>query len=282
MEPTPMTKIIVIFLILEIFFPLAPYASSPYSIEKINSTPDMMQTDPELNLPGGGKNYCLPVAVSNSFMWLAENGYQHLKPALQDRKQAQSKIARILGSAKYMKTSLKNGTGTSGALNGVDRYIQKRGYHFDRLEYQGWRKHPARFSTGKKVPDLKWIKEGIEGDAGVWLNVGWYRYNERTDQYRRIGGHWVTLVGYGMDEKGKNDPDVLIIHDPASRAGRFFAHEYVRVEEIESGELMGKKFGLPRSAVGYYKLKGGMHIKRKADYGILDGVVVLKMSVQGK
>jgi hypothetical protein len=35
--------------------------------------------------------------------------------------------------------------------------------------------------------------------------------------------------------------------------------------------------GLPRSAAGYYKFTEGMHIKRGADFAILDGAVVLKL-----
>ena len=55
--------------------------------EKLD-TPDLMQTDPDGRLPDGGKKYCAPVAVSNSFMWLAENGFENLAPKLRDRKTA--------------------------------------------------------------------------------------------------------------------------------------------------------------------------------------------------
>jgi len=49
------------------------------------------------------------------------------------------------------------------------------------------------------------------------------------------------------------------------------------MELIGSGRLTGKQSGLPRSAKGYYKMTGGMHVKKTADFGILDGAVVLKM-----
>ena len=55
------------------------------------------------------------------------------------------------------------------------------------------------------------------------------------------------------------------------------SHDYTKVELIESGELTGNKIGLPRSAVGYYKLTRGMRIKSGADHAILDGAVVLQM-----
>ena len=41
--------------------------------------------------------------------------------------------------------------------------------------------------------------------------------------------------------------------------------------------LTGKNYGLPCAAKGYYVMGGGMHVKKTADFGILDGAVVLKM-----
>jgi len=243
----------------------------------MDSTPDMTQTDTEAYLPGGGNQYCAPVAVSNSFMWLADRGFDNLVKNLTARKEAQAEVARILGTWRYMGTSLENGTGTTKLTNGVSRYIEHRGYQYRRLEYQGWRKHPGRFRTGVAVPELGWIKNGLIGNSAVWLNIGWYEYNPSTDKYRRIGGHWVTLVGFGVGQNGKEDPNILIVHDPAPRAGQKPSHEFVRVERISSGELTGKNSGLPRSAVGYYKLTDGMHMRKNADFAILDGVVVLQM-----
>lgn len=39
-------------------------------VEKLDSTADMTQTDPNAGLPNGGKSHCGPVAVSNSLLWL--------------------------------------------------------------------------------------------------------------------------------------------------------------------------------------------------------------------
>ena len=246
------------------------------SIEKLNSTPDMTQTDPDAGLPNGGRSYCGPVAVSNSLMWFADNGFGNLAPSLRSRRKAQHEVARMLGSEKYMNTDLKTGTGVGGVLEGLARYVEDKGYEYRYLKFQGWRKHPGRFGLGVDVPRLSWIKSGIKGNSAVWLNVGWYKYNSSSDEYARTGGHWVTLVGYGVDEKGKQDPAILIIHDPAPRCGKN-PHEYVRMEVIDAGRLTGKRSGLPRRARGFYAMAGGMHVKKTADLGILDGVVVLKM-----
>lgn len=245
--------------------------------EKLDSTPDLTQSDPNGKLPDGGKQCCAPVTVSNSFVWLADNGFGNLMPALPNREKAQFEIARLLGTKGYMNTSLEGGTGAGGVLEGVSRYIKDKGYEYRYLKFQGWRKHPRQFSSKVSVPKLNWIKRGLIGNSAVWLNVGWYKYNSSNDEYHRIGGHWVTLVGYGIDQDSKEDPNILIIHDPALRAGKNFSHEYVRLKMIKRGKLTGETSGLPRRAAGYYILTGGMHVRKTADFAILDGVVVLKM-----
>lgn len=242
------------------------FSSAAY-LEKIYTTPDYLQTDPDYGgLPGDppGAMYCGPVSVSNSLMWLDNNGFDNLvAPDTTDRKRDQFDLIVELGSATYMDTSLDSGTGVYNLTWGVNDYISDKGYQYVRLGYQGWRYHPSEFSTGVDVPDLDWVKLGIRGYGSVWLNVGWYTHDAQSDEYTRIGGHWVTLVGYGHDGS-KDDPDYLIIHDPGSNA---FANEYALPERINSGTLNGNKSGLPRSAAGFHKLMGG----------ILDGVVVLEM-----
>ncbi len=245
--------------------------------DKIDLIPDLTQTDPEAKLPGGGKVYCGPVSASNAFIWLAGQGFSKLAPNIVNPKEAQAEIARLLGTKKYMHTSFNCGTETTNFLKGVSRYIQDCQYQYSLLEYQGWERHPDKFSGGVEIPDPEWIKNGLIGVSAVWLKVGWYKYNPATNKYRRFDGHWVTLVGYGVDREGNENPNVIIIHDSAPRSGKKSSREFVRLEKINSGTLVGKKFGLPRCAVDYYKLTDGLHRKEKADFGILDGAVVLQM-----
>ena len=70
--------------------------------------------------------------------------------------------------------------------------------------------------------------------------------------------------------------NVLIVHDPAPRAGQSFANEYVQTSMIRSGMLEGKLAGLPRLAKGYLRLGNGMHIKSGADVAIVDGAIRFK------
>lgn len=264
-----------------IYFADSPITISPPQppsvfLEKIDTTPDYMQTDPAYGgLPDGGTQYCGPVSVSNSLMWLSDNGFPNLTPHSNDRKRDQFDVARLLGSPTYMNIG-SQGVGANGLCNGLKQYILDKGYTYNRLEFQGWRYINPEFDTGEDVPNLEWVKLGVIGYGSVWLNIGWYTYDSVTDEYTRIGGHWITLVGYGHDG-GSPNLDYLIAHDSASRAGTTFANEYILPVRINSGTLNGSYTGLPHSAVGFYKMTDGMHIRFTADFGILDAVIVLEM-----
>ena len=198
----------------------------------INEIPDFTQSRITGWQYGHGSEYCAPVAVSNSLMWLTNFGSE------------QAGLAKLLASGRYMNTDIWKGTTTSDLLRGVDAI--------------------ARDLIGGYV-SLHWITDGISRDSAVWLNVGWYQYDRVNDIYHRVGGHWVTLVGY--------DASILIIHDPAPRAGQSFANEYVYTSRIGGGILTGSLSGLPRPARGYLLLGKGMHLKRIADVAIVDGAV---------
>ncbi len=240
----------------------------PFFTDKVRRIPDFMQTDPRADLPGGGKQFCAPVSVSNSLVELSARF-----PDLLRRRRGgvldQRELIVLLSSSRYMNTSVENGTGASGLLRGIDGYLAERSLKPKRLEFQGWRMHPNEYGMGVDVPDLDWIKRGVLGDGAAWLNVGWYNYDLATNEYHRTGGHWVTLTGY--------DGHTLIIRDPSSRAGLSPQSEYVTTTPIRGGTLVGDKKGLPRSARGYLRLEGGMHVKKSADYAILDAAVVLQL-----
>lgn len=223
----------------------------------INKIPDITQTQVKGSKTGNGRQYCAPVAVANSLAWMSGRTPQSMA------------MIRKLGSSQYMNTSLKNGTGTSGVLRGVNKLALEIFGGYKILEYEGWRKHPASYSTGIKLPNLKRLKSAVSEKSAAWLNIGWYRFNKSNREYLRIGGHWVTLVGSNHRQ--------LILHDPAPRAGKSFANEYVTYHQIQAGTLVGNKQGLPRPARGYLQLGEGMHIKSKADVAIIDGVVYFEL-----
>jgi hypothetical protein len=259
-----------------LFLPLVSKASSAY-IEKINSIADYLQTDPAYGgLPGSGLQYCAPTAVSNSIMWLDNNGFNNLVANTQDRKRDQFDVTTVLGSPGYMNTSLEIGTGVNELLIGTKNYVHARGYQYVRLQYEGWRYHSQEFATGISIPDMQWINNGVRGNGSVWINIGWYTYNATSDGYARTGGHWVTLVGYGYDGQIDN-PAFLIIHDPARGSTNGISNYYLLPQVITSGTLTGNYTGLPRSANGYFMIVQGIYLGSPSDVAIIDGAVVLEM-----
>jgi hypothetical protein len=227
--------------------------------------PDLTQTDPELAVPGGGESYCGPVAASNALFWLGKNGFERLLPDGATDKQRQIGLVRALASRQFMATSAHSGTSATGVLKGLDLYLRAKGYRFARLEYQGWRAHQSRYSTGVRVPEPEFLQQGI-GDGGVALiNVGWYRPGKLPGIFRRHGGHWLTVVSV--------ERDVLVLHDPAPWSGSEPLAHRVRAEPLADGWLIGEDGPFPSR--GFRVLSGELEVKRAGEVAIIDGAVVL-------
>jgi hypothetical protein len=238
----------------------APTAAPPAPVP-FSDLPDLTQSDPRLGLPGGGASYCAPVAVSNGLIRLAPRCPGLVLPG------GQIDLAKELASGRYFGTSQWSGTGPTGVLVGLHRFLTHHGCTYRRLEYQGWRAHPARFGTGVRVPSLEWIARALAAGGTAFLHVGWYEKSRYANAYGRHGGHWLTVAAVTADG--------FVLHDPAPYAGPDFANEEVRAERIESGWLLDGTVALP--AQGYHRLGGGMHVKRAEDVAILDGAVVLEL-----
>lgn len=244
------------------------------SVDRIITTPDLMQTLPAANLPYDGTAYCGPVAVSNSLVWLTHQGYPKL--GLNDGADSpftQGKLARVLGD----KMSTGSGTFAFELLRGIDQFVVEQGYAVDYLKYQGYEFRDPKYDTGVKIPDLNWIKSGLKGPSGVWLSIGFYNYSPDKDEYVPFSEHWVTLVGFGQDKNGKEDPNILIIHDPAERSGAATSHDYVRLEKLQHGTFAAESPKPDKQAKGWYKMGGDLKIKKGSNCAILEGAVVLRM-----
>jgi len=267
-----MSRIVIAALLVSVFL-LGPAYGTSFT-DRLDSIPDIEQSDPNARFPYGGVHYCGPCAISNSLVWLGENGYGKLLPKGDGRMRIQVELINLLASRKYMDTTLEWGTSPAAILLGISKYLKDCGYEYKQLAYQGWRKVPDQFNTGVGTPEPEWIKSGLEGDSAVWLNVGWYRFNRKKKEYIRAGGHWVTLVGFGVDENGQEDPRVVIIHDPAA-TGCQFSNDYVRLQYIDSGTLIGGSRTACRAA-GFYRMTGGMRVYGKI-VAVLDGAIRLEM-----
>lgn len=257
-----------LFLILSLFITVAELSAQPaVHRSKAREIPDFLQTDPEAGFARSGSQFCAPTAVSNSLMWLAANGYEDLRPA-GSAKKAQIALIKTLSGPDYMQTSPSIGTDVAQVLSGVEAYVTEAGYNVGQLSYEGWRPVPEE-SVASEFPDLETIKAAVADESSaVWLNVGWYTYDEDSGDYERIGGHWVTVVGYEHDD--------LLIHDPAPSAGSGFRTQKITLEELTDGRLTGNQRGLPRSAEGYYEVGGEMAVG-SGKTCILDGAVVLTL-----
>lgn len=254
-------------------------------VEKVDSTPDLMQTDPALGLVRGGQTSCCSVSVTNSLAWLAENGFEEV--ALWDSQGHVSYAETAQALEEALGLAARPGVMPPRLMRGLSRYLAQRGYtEADyELTYQGWYQ-PV--DEGQRLPDLDGMRQGLVGDSAVWLLVGFYELDADGvgDVCRVISHHYVTLVGYGVDEQGNEDPDVLIVHDPAPRSGVGVSHDYVRVEPLAGGQLTvdpGSPYAeayaqqLPIDATGYYRLDRGLSYNEQADVAILDGVIILRM-----
>lgn len=241
---------------------------------KIRKMPDLTQTDPALGVVGGGDAWCGPTAMSNALMWLSEQGRESLAPPGQDPHERQLELVRTLGSARYMGTTPTGGTGTKNLLTGLHAYLRDTGWSYKRIQYQGWRSHPVRFSTGEKSPKLEFLERALADGGVAIIHAGWYtpaKYGGNF--YRRHGGHWLTVVGTGIDENGKPAENTIVLHDPAPYSGAPGARHFVTLRTLPDGWLIAEDGPFP--AKGHSVLEGGMRIKVPGDIAVLDGAVAL-------
>jgi hypothetical protein len=192
-----------------------------FFVEKMDLVPDLLMTDKTLELPDGGGYFCGPVSVANSLIYLKNNGFKKLLPDYQgDTMKIYSDLICQLGEDKYMKTISNKITPQGYMLRGLKKYVKDSGYDFEKIEYKELGKNPNndidllknRISNGYETMIFLWITKEIEPNV-----------------IKIIAGHWVSLVGYGKDEKGKVDSDILIIHDPGS-GFNYEANDFVQLK----------------------------------------------------
>jgi hypothetical protein len=132
---------------------------------------------------------------------------------------------------------------------------------------------PEAYNQGEFV-SLDWMGEGLRDCGSVWFSIGLFDYHPEFDIYTLKRSHMVTLVGIETDGMGLN-PNVLIIHDPLQGNGPSTGEVYLRAEEIDRGVLEGSALGLPRPAVGFFRLEGMEN--GEEEIAILNSAIVLKM-----
>jgi len=242
-----------------------PVTATASRVERrfVSQIPDLLQTHPLADFLLGGRNYCAPAAVANSLAWLnGTPGFDH-----------QVQLAGTLADPRYM-NSAADGTTPNALLRGVSRYFRDQRQRYRQLGFQGWRSVPQRFHRSNTI-NLNWLADGIGERSTVWLNIGWYRQHQ-LGQFQRIGGHWVTLVGYELSAKTYGAKR-LIVHDPAPRSGHEFASEYVDISPMVRSFMVNEHGQQLRPLTGLWQMKQGLHLSKHADIALLDGAVRLDL-----
>ena len=226
----------------------------------LQAIPDLSQGDPSANFPDKGRKYCAPVAVSNSLS-TALGGMPNTPQITQ-----QIELAKTLGSSDYMATG-KTGTSPRQLLEGVDHYLADQGlpsYNAKNLEYHGQRSVPRKYNPSlDKTAELPWLISGIKQEKHIWLNIGWYQ-SQPDGKKKRIGGHWVTLVGYEkLGNLKDGEGEYLMVNDPATSGDE--KHEPL---EVKVAKLNGR--------IGYQLLNQRSKPNR-ADMAWIDGAIQLAL-----
>jgi hypothetical protein len=242
-------------------------------VDRVDQIPDLGQSLIPVDARDGDA-YCAPVAVANSLCYLAANGYPKLVNGDPHAESGQLALANTLAGPEYMRTAPESGTSKESLLAGVDAFVRDHGYRVRSAEYNGIEIHfQPDEPPASRAPGLDWLKARLSAGAACWLQVGWYRKDG--DDYRKTGGHWVTLTGYGADATGNPDPAVIIIRDPSPRAGRNPSSEFLRSRAIDGGQVHG--WGLPQPAAGFSDITEGFALPDDADRAILEGAVVVEL-----
>jgi hypothetical protein len=234
---------------------IGPKADYSATAERAAGTPHFWQLDPRGGFKNGGKDYCGPVAISDSLVYLAHHGFPELLPD-GEGDQAQIDLINSLASPHYLGTDPDKGTGSGSVLRGIEKYVVAHGYQCTTMEYKGMYELGRRereFIVADR-PDLDWMKKGmLDPHGAVWLAVGWYTQTGE-GHWKRTGGHWVPMVGFDAA-----DPCALLIHNPGTRGNGDRpddpAQDVVHLKEVSAGTL-DMDDGPEHDAAGRYILSG--------------------------
>lgn len=205
------------------------YLSTPYSFmgnkvqPKSHLLPKFEFADlKQYNLVDVGEYYCGPVSVASGIATLAKNGFPLLASS--------NDLTLIKELGAYFKTD-RRGTTTENMCKGLEAFVKSKGYQTN-IKYQGFRPIGQKYQIGS-IPDLKWIKEEMEKNNIVFLNLGVYKKSTKDGQtiYTRKYGHFVLATGNSHNGLSIA-PDYLSIHDPYDRIK---GNHFIKTNKIDNG-----------------------------------------------
>ncbi len=251
--------------------------AAAYDTSRLDRMPDFSQTDRRLQLPGGGSHYCVPVATANVLVWLAEQrGYKNLLPVqgLTTIEKVAS-VATELGSDSLMSTAPKGGTNLQKFVDGLSAFIKKSGYRASIEAHSPWRfRNVSRNHKG--APDMFKVRSEFARGAGVWISVGFFKEGNRPGDFQRIGGHMTTMAGFGVNESGATDRNVIILHDPDDGYRASVQRRYLHPERIRNASLVDNNGRRIARLDGFLDVSGAFNMRR-GYRAILMHVFVLDM-----
>jgi len=245
--------------------------------ERGTHTGTFCQMDPGAGFENEGTNYCAPTSIANGLLYLATaRGMADLV----DGTDHGSQVALIRKLADEMDTDPDIGTNPGKIIDGLESYLEARGYSFASLQVAGWRnlnEEHEKYLVSRK-PDMEWIRKAAgDPDTVVILNNGWYRETDG-DSYLRKGGHFVVVVGAGP---GNGE---FQVHNPALEPGEQKTETSVTLALIDGDTVADAKGnGVEELHLdGYYRMKGpGLpYSSEKAAFAALDFVIVFKVKKQ--
>jgi hypothetical protein len=170
--------------------------------------------------PGDGSMFCAPTSTTMEFSYLVKQGFTRLLPPDDNRHASYIDLIETLGSADFMDTTGRNGTRTLSLIQGVQKYVQSKGYVVKAINYSGvngGKLKPPINVISHALPDFEQLRIAVnKRHSIVLMNVGYYRQDDQT-VYHRSSGHWLAVVGYGTAGDGNVDPSIVLLHNPADR-----------------------------------------------------------------
>ena len=164
-------------------------------------------------------SFCGPTAVSNGIIYWTKNGYPDLNPM-----NSQVEMVKVLGSEEYM-NAFNGGTNLYNLCKAVNMYLKENGSklkkayirHIGKPSYSNSLEKASYVDVKyyQKSIDPNFYKKNLINPKSLQILL-WGKYKMEKGGLVRVGGHYVTVVGYGLDEKDKPNKNMLIIHNPST------------------------------------------------------------------
>lgn len=230
-----------------------------------NEIPDLKQYD----LPNVGEYFCAPVSVADGIISLSKKGFPQLY-------KQENSTALINELASYFKTDEK-GTTTNNMCLGLESFINSKGYNSN-IKYQGFRPTEQKYHT-TLIPDLNWIKQEMDKQNAVILNLGVYKKTTQNGKtvYKRQYGHFVLATGKNTNGVGI-DPNYLSIHDPYDRVK---GNHYIKTSSIAEGKFIHNSDDnekvLTDNAKGFIEIPTKFNYFSSDEVAVIDGAISLEI-----